>query len=286
MALGRYRQLLRVRPPSTKITYDVELEGALVKKTLPVTFGLFGWPENKVETEQSFQLKNIKFKQLDFDFQKLLTELVNIEDLKNSQLYEMIYASALGAYEGELYSAIFIRGIGDLHQQEIVKLSELASMCHVAFIFNHEGESDADVHLLEHLCQKIEMRGWFYESDYNAPSLEIIHGSKDKDRELSGLILSLCASRYVHYVLAIICDKDSDVKNESNLQDYLNNWISQYVLLDETTSEEISASYPLQAARIEIKSGSLSGDSFLVSMDLRFRFGFSDEPEVKLSFQV
>ena len=286
MALGRYQQLLRVRPPSTKITYDVELDDAVVKKNLPVTFGLFGWPENKVEVEHSYKLNNIKIKQLDFDVQKLLKELVNIEDIKNSQLYDIVYATALGENKGELYSVVFIRGINNLHQQEIDKLKTLASMCHVAFVFNHESGSDEDVRLLDHLCQKIEMRGWFYESDYKAPSLEIIHSSKDKARELTGLTLSLCASRYIHYVLAIIRDRDSTFNNDSNMQDYLNNWISQYVLLDDATSEEVSARYPLQAARIEIKSGSLSEDSFLVSMNLIFRFGFSDGPEVKLSFSI
>ena len=286
MALGRYRQLLRVRPHSTKITYDVEVDDALVKKTLPITFGLFGWPEDKLEIVQSFQLNNIKLKQFDFDFQKLLTELVTTEDLKNSQLYEIVYASAFKSRECELYSVVFIRGVGDLHHQEIAKLSELASMCHVAFVFNHESESDADIDLLDYLCERIEMRGWFYESDYKAPALEIIHGNKIKDRELSGLMLSLCASRYIHYVLAIIRDKNSALKNESNQQDYLNNWISQYVLLDDETSEEISASYPLQAASIKIKRGSLNEDSDSVSMDLCLRFGFSNKQAVKLNFRL
>jgi len=286
MALGRQQDLMRVRPPRTKITYDVEQEGALVKKTLPVTIGLFGWPKDKLETLHSFKLHNIKFKQLDFDFKKLLTELVSIDNIKNSQLYEIVYASALRDNIGELFSVVFIRGIRDLDQQEFSRLSELAGMCHVAFVFNHESESDTDVALLEYLCERIEMRGGFYETDYEAPSLEIIHGNRTKDRELSGLTLSLCASRYIHYVLAIIKDKESAAKNESNLQDYLNNWISQYVLLDDETSEEISASYPLQSASIEVKNGSLSKDGDAVSMDLHFRFGFNDGPKVKLNFPI
>lgn len=61
----------------------------------------------------------------------------------------------------------------------------------------------------------------------------------------------LAASRFAHYVKAIVRDKVGSFETSRNLQDYLTRWISKYILLNaNSASQEVKASIPLSAAKI------------------------------------
>ena len=54
----------------------------------------------------------------------------------------------------------------------------------------------------------------------------------------------------------------------ANIEDYLNTWIAQYILLDDTPPQDVKARYPLREARIEVsdvpgKPGSYRATVFL-----------------------
>lgn len=62
----------------------------------------------------------------------------------------------------------------------------------------------------------------------------------------------LNASRFAHYVKANMRDKVGSFMTQDNVSKYLNNWISQYVLLSDDAGEEIKARYPLREARVDV----------------------------------
>jgi type VI secretion system protein ImpC len=59
-------------------------------------------------------------------------------------------------------------------------------------------------------------------------------------------------SRFAHYLKAMMRDKIGSFMSRKNCEDFLNRWISNYVLLDDSAGQEMKAQYPLREARIEV----------------------------------
>jgi type VI secretion system protein ImpC len=80
----------------------------------------------------------------------------------------------------------------------------------------------------------------------------------DKDAANSNAQLSarlpyiLAASRFAHYIKVIMRDKIGSFQTRSEVEIYLNNWISAYVLINEAAPQELKARFPLSAARIDV----------------------------------
>lgn len=62
----------------------------------------------------------------------------------------------------------------------------------------------------------------------------------------------LAASRFAHYTKVIMRDKVGSFMTKDNVQQYLQTWISEYVLLNDDASQELKASYPLREARVDV----------------------------------
>lgn len=60
------------------------------------------------------------------------------------------------------------------------------------------------------------------------------------------------ASRIAHYMKAIMRDKIGSFASRQNVQDFLNTWLAQYVLLDDSASQEAKAKYPLREAHVDV----------------------------------
>lgn len=78
----------------------------------------------------------------------------------------------------------------------------------------------------------------------------------------------LAASRFAHYIKAIMRDKIGSFLTRDNVSMYLNNWIARYVLLNDTASQDLKARYPLREARVDVfdvpgKPGSYKATIFL-----------------------
>jgi type VI secretion system protein ImpC len=78
----------------------------------------------------------------------------------------------------------------------------------------------------------------------------------------------LNASRFAHYIKVIMRDKIGSFMTRENVQDYLNTWISDYVLGKDDAGQSIKAKYPLREARIDVtaipgRPGSYSAVIFL-----------------------
>lgn len=62
----------------------------------------------------------------------------------------------------------------------------------------------------------------------------------------------LAASRFAHYIKAIMRDKVGSFMTKDNVSKYLNNWIASYVLLNDDASQDLKAKMPLREARIDV----------------------------------
>jgi type VI secretion system protein ImpC len=62
----------------------------------------------------------------------------------------------------------------------------------------------------------------------------------------------LAVSRIAHYLKAMMRDKVGSFASVSSVQTFLNDWIAQYVLLDDNATHEAKAQYPLREASIEV----------------------------------
>ncbi|GAB4062463.1 type VI secretion system contractile sheath large subunit [Uliginosibacterium sediminicola] len=59
-------------------------------------------------------------------------------------------------------------------------------------------------------------------------------------------------SRIAHYLKAMMRDKIGSFASAGNVETYLNNWITQYVLLDDGATQETKAQFPLREASIQV----------------------------------
>lgn len=62
----------------------------------------------------------------------------------------------------------------------------------------------------------------------------------------------LAASRFAHYIKAIMRDKIGSFQTKDNVEQYLNSWIANYVLLNDDAPQNVKAKYPLREARVDV----------------------------------
>ncbi len=70
----------------------------------------------------------------------------------------------------------------------------------------------------------------------------------------SSLPYLLAASRFAHYIKAIMRDKIGSFQSAADISTYMNNWIMDYVVAVDDAGFEIKAKYPLRDARVDITS--------------------------------
>ena len=59
-------------------------------------------------------------------------------------------------------------------------------------------------------------------------------------------------SRIAHYMKSMMRDKIGSFAAASNVEDYLNRWLTQYVLLDDNASQDQKAQFPLREASVQV----------------------------------
>jgi type VI secretion system protein ImpC len=62
----------------------------------------------------------------------------------------------------------------------------------------------------------------------------------------------MAISRFAHYLKVMMRDKIGSFTSRTALETFLNTWISNYVLLEDSASQEACARFPLREARIEV----------------------------------
>ena len=117
-------------------------------------------------------------------------------------------------------------------------------------------------------CKGTDYAAFFSTQTANKPKVYDSDSANASARLSSQLQYILAVSRFAHYLKSIMRDKIGSFMTRKNAEDFLNKWISNYVLLDDNATQEMKAKYPLREARIDVseipgKPGAYRAVSFL-----------------------
>lgn len=101
-------------------------------------------------------------------------------------------------------------------------------------------------------CKGTDYAAFFSTQSANRPKFYDTDAANANARLSSQLQYILAVSRFAHYLKSIMRDKIGSFMTRKNAEDFLNRWISSYVLLDDDAGQEMKARYPLREARIDV----------------------------------
>ncbi|HEY9421603.1 MAG TPA: type VI secretion system contractile sheath large subunit [Thermoanaerobaculia bacterium] len=82
----------------------------------------------------------------------------------------------------------------------------------------------------------------------------------------------LAASRFAHYIKAIMRDKIGSFMTAENVASYLNRWVGNYVMGRDDAGQSLKAQYPLREARVDVKETPGKPGSYKAVVFLRPHF--------------
>lgn len=86
----------------------------------------------------------------------------------------------------------------------------------------------------------------------NKPKVYVQDDATANARLSAQLPYILATSRFAHYIKVIMRDKIGSFLTQGNVATLLNNWIAQYVMLNDDAGQELKARYPLREARVDV----------------------------------
>jgi type VI secretion system protein ImpC len=101
-------------------------------------------------------------------------------------------------------------------------------------------------------CKGTDYAAFFGGQTANKPKVYNTDEANANARVSAMLPYVLAASRFAHYLKAIIRDKIGSFQTAGDISAFLNAWIIQYVLLNDDASQEMKARYPLSEARVDV----------------------------------
>lgn len=107
---------------------------------------------------------------------------------------------------------------------------------------------------------------------YSANSLKNFNLKTVSDQQskiAGGLQYILCVSRFAHYIKIIGRQKLGLYSNASEFQDYLNNWLLQYISSDIETPLYLKHKYPLMEAKVIVTEDNFLQDAYICSIHLK-----------------
>ncbi|MGH6912374.1 MAG: type VI secretion system contractile sheath large subunit, partial [Geminicoccales bacterium] len=104
---------------------------------------------------------------------------------------------------------------------------------------------------LEH-CKGTDYAAFFDTPSVQKPKQYDTASANANARLSAQLQYILAVSRIAHYLKAICRDKIGSFGSRKNVEDFLNKWLAQYILLDDDASQEAKSKKPLREARIEV----------------------------------
>lgn len=101
-------------------------------------------------------------------------------------------------------------------------------------------------------CKGTDYAAFFGGQTANKPKVYDLDAANANARLSANLPYILAASRFAHYLKSIMRDKVGSFMTRENVENYLNRWISNYVLLSDEAGQETKAQYPLREARVDV----------------------------------
>ena len=117
-------------------------------------------------------------------------------------------------------------------------------------------------------CKGTDYAAFFSVQTTNKPKTYDTAAATANARLSSQLQYILAVSRFAHYLKSMMRDKLGSFMSRKNAEDFLNRWITNYVLLDDNAGQDAKASHPLREARVEVteipgKAGAYRAVAFL-----------------------
>ncbi|MBU5613045.1 type VI secretion system contractile sheath large subunit [Geomonas azotofigens] len=131
---------------------------------------------------------------------------------------------------------------------------ELAAKCPTEIAITDRREKElADLGFVPLVhCKGTDMAAFFSVQSAHKPKIYDTDAANANARLSAQLQYILAVSRFAHYLKAMMRDKIGSFGTRKNVEDYLNRWISRYVLLDDDAGQEMKARFPLREARVEV----------------------------------
>ena len=101
-------------------------------------------------------------------------------------------------------------------------------------------------------CKGTDYAAFFSTQTANKPKTYDTPAATANARLSSQLQYILAVSRFAHYLKSMMRDKIGSFMTRKNAEDFLNRWITNYVLLDDDAGQEAKASHPLREARVDV----------------------------------
>ncbi|MBI4904938.1 MAG: type VI secretion system contractile sheath large subunit [Acidobacteria bacterium] len=101
-------------------------------------------------------------------------------------------------------------------------------------------------------CKNTDYAAFFSVQSAQKPKLYDKAAANANARLSTQLPYILAVSRFAHYLKAMMRDKIGSFMSRSNCEAWLNQWINNYVTLDDNAPAEVKAQRPLREARIDV----------------------------------
>lgn len=101
-------------------------------------------------------------------------------------------------------------------------------------------------------CKNTDYAAFFGGQTANKPKVYNTNEANANARISAMLPYMLVSSRFAHYLKVMLRDKIGSFQTRGSIDNYLNTWISNYVLLDDDAGQAMKARFPLREARIDI----------------------------------
>ena len=98
-----------------------------------------------------------------------------------------------------------------------------------------------------------DVAAFFGGQSVNKPKLYNLDAANANAALSSRLPYILAASRFAHYIKVIMRDKVGSFQTRTSVENYLNSWLSDYVLLDVNATQDEKARFPLAEGRVDVK---------------------------------
>ncbi len=117
-------------------------------------------------------------------------------------------------------------------------------------------------------CKGTDKAAFFGGQTTNKPKIYNTNEANANARISAMLPYILAASRFAHYIKVIMREKIGSFMTGGQVEQFLNTWIANYILLDDGAPQEVKAQFPLREAKVSVtdvpgKPGSYSATVFL-----------------------
>jgi type VI secretion system protein ImpC len=121
-------------------------------------------------------------------------------------------------------------------------------------------------------CKNTDYAAFFGGHTVNRPKVYNTNEANANARLSAMLPYMLAASRFAHYIKVMMRDKIGSFMSRINVEQYLNTWLSDYILLSDEATQSEKARFPLREGRIDVTEVPGRPGSYRATVFLRPHF--------------